>query len=63
MTRHDEAVVRRVRISSGAPAYDNEIVFGGSRAPHQSCRKQQVGLGVDFADFDKAATQIPVTFA
>jgi hypothetical protein len=56
MTQHDEAVVRRVRIASGAPAHDNEIVFGGSRAPHQSCRKQQVGLGVDFADFDKAAT-------
>jgi hypothetical protein len=27
-----------------------------------SSRKPHVGLGVDFADFDKAATQIPATF-
>jgi hypothetical protein len=40
-----------------------EIVFGGSPYAASSYRKPHVGLGVDFADFDKAAAQIPATVA
>jgi hypothetical protein len=38
-----------------------ENVFGGSPCAASSCRKPRADLGVDFADFDKAATQTPAT--
>jgi hypothetical protein len=50
--------------TGGAPFCDIiRDCFGGSPCAASGCRKLHVGLGVDFADFNKAAAQILATVA